>query len=667
MKRIFSFLNAMSLLAMQCTPVLAGQLFNVSSAGINADANITLCLNAKGPLSCQIYQVSGINLKISTNIPNHLYPTAGIRVNTPGFTILPSGCTPMANGFCTFRVSDTAAANLNIIGPISVDYIVVGAGTAGAVIAKQLSNDLNSSVIALHNGPNLDNNPLIRLSKYAAITVLMGLIGPPLYAISYTIAQPFADDQKLSWVYALPLGGASSVNAGAWCRGTDQVYEQWEALAGPNWSVQRILDTYIALENYHGVTPNPAARGFNGPLPIRQEAHPSQVSLVFSQAMMQATGLPNVVDYNDPDTPIGVSTRLQYTQSGVGGVIRASSGITFLNPSVMNTNGSGVNGRKLQVIFNATANDIIWQGNKAVGVRFVLDGKTYKLYASKGIIVSAGIKSSSILMRSGIGPAELLHSLKIPVVYNNPNVGQGLSDQPHIILIYTSNPHDSLAGTSNNLGKLIAAMGKHELGRKLLKKIGEDIILRNGLFAQIAWLPAPHGDPTIRALRFATINPVPGITVGLFDLVQPESRGYIAINSRDPFIEPTMNLGILSNPEDLDLYIEGFQTYIKDMNEQLALIDPEYQMIFPDPDVLNNLQELTDFIRHEVGTNMHFQSHCKMAPQNQGGVVDETGHVYGVKNLLVADDSIVPLGMDGSPMASAYLIAANVVNLLLGG
>lgn len=647
------------------TSLAAGLFFNINASGDPADVNITLCLNGKGQLGCQKYNVSALNLKLLTTTPDHTYSYAGIKINSPFYSIENPGlnCLPISNDFCLFSVSNTMPATIDIKGP---DYIVVGAGTAGAVLAKKLSDGNQTSVVALQNGPNLNQDPLIALSKNAIFTVLSGLIGPPLYAIAETIPQIFADSRILNWIYAIPLGGASSVNAGAWCRATNQVNSQWETIAGPNWSPAQIQNAYVALENYSGLTTNPAARGFNGPLPIRQEAIPTGVSNTFTQAIINATGVPFVLDYNDPNTPIGASSQVQYTQMGLNGALRASSSIVFLNNSVMNSSGIGVNGRQLHVVFNATANNVIWSGNKAIGVRYYVNGILQTVYATKGIIVSAGVKSSTFLMRSGVGPASVLQSLNIPVVYDNPNVGIGLADQPHIVLIYTSNPDDTPSSQGLKLvGKMTVALAKTNIGKALITSIGSNLNVENGLFSQIAWLPAPSGDPAIRALRFASINPVPGITAVLFDLVQPLSRGSILINSSDPFAEPIMNLGLLSNADDLTLYINGFQTYIKNINTQLQLIDTDYEMVYPNPAILDDTDLLTDFIRQGVGTNMHFQSHCRMAPLNQGGVVDSTGHVYGVEHLIVADDSIVPVGMDGSPMATAYLIAAKIADLLL--
>lgn len=546
----------------------------------------------------------------------------------------------------------------------TADYIIVGVGTAGAVLAKRLSDDKKTSVIALHSGKNFNNSFIIKYSKNTLFSVLASLIGAtppfdpamlnlppafkqqlqdllqltsttakPLYETGLTTPQPNANNRELLWVIPLPEGGATSINAGAWCRGTNQLYSQWEAIAGPEWSVDRILQTYKELEDYVGKTHNPNARGKNGPLKVLQVSPPSMLSKVFTQAVIDATGFPFVLDYNDPKTPVGVSTQLQLTRRGHKGFYRISSATAFLNHHVMKSDGRGVHGRKLRVFFNSNALKTIWEGNKAVGVEYVQEGKNKKVYAKKGVIVCGGLRSSPFLLCSGVGPAALLNSLNIPVIFDNPNVGQGLADQPHVIILFASNPKDSDTNA-------------------------------NSPFSQIAWLPAPGGDPTQRQIRIATLDVIPGLTGAFVDLCQPLSRGSVSINSANPLAPPIIDVGELSNPSDLALFVSAFQTYIKAINIELQKIDPSYRLIFPDPAILDDTALLTDFIKEQIEPNMHFQSHCRMAPLNQGGVVNSFGGVYGVQNLFVADDSIVPLCMDGSPMASAYLIAANIARLL---
>jgi len=517
------------------------------------------------------------------------------------------------------------------------DYVIVGVGTAGALMANKLSSDFQTSVIALHSGDNLTQDPLIKFSRNAAITVPAALLDTPLYNNGLTVPQTSADNRSLVWAVALPEGGASSVNAGAWSRETTYIDTQWEAIAGPNWSPAILLNLYKQLEAYNGTPPNPAARGLNGPINIIQFPIATIVSNKFTNAITVATGYSAVVDYNDPDTPIGPCTKLQYTQTGSNGALRGSSATAFLDETVMTPDGKGVNGRKLQVIFDATALRTIWSGNSAVGVEFLKNGVIQKAMAAKGVIVCAGLKSSPFLMYSGVGPTALLGSLGIPVKFDNPNVGQGLVDQPSVYLGFSSNPDDTQVPAADP----------------------------NGLFTQIAYLPDPTGDPAIRAFRLVTVNPFPGLVIGLFDLVQPKSRGSITITSADPLQPPQVDPGYLSDTDDQALFQRGLQFTIANINNALLIAYPGYALISPNPAILSDDVEVMNYIKENVNQDFHYQSHCRMAPLNQGGVVDSTGRVYGVQNLLVADDSIIPLCMDGSPMASAYLMAANVARMLM--
>lgn len=543
------------------------------------------------------------------------------------------------------------------------DYVIVGIGSAGGLLAKRLTDDKKTSVIALHSGKNFTNSFILKYAKNTAFSVLSVLLGmplpfdpsqlnlppevlaqleeffqvadegaKPLYETGVSTPQPNADDRQILWAIPLPLAGGTAVNAGAWCRGTNQLFSQWEAIAGPEWSVHKILGIYKRLEHYHGKTTNPRARGYCGPLSVRQDPV-SKLAEVFTKAAIAATGTPFVLDYNDPNTPIGVSAQFQLTRKGHNSFYRVSSATAFLNHHVMQSDGKGDDGRKLQVFFDSIGLRTIWEGNKAIGVEYMQNGVVKQAYANKGVIVCAGLRSSPFLLHSGIGPTSLLTSLGIPVIYDNPNVGQGLADQPNTVMIFSSNPDDS-----NTKG--------------------------NGVFSQISWLPAPGGDPISRQVRISTVDIIPGITASILDLCQPKSRGSVSIGSANPLDPPIVDLGVLSDPSDLALFVSAYSIYVKNINIELQKIDPLYRLIYPDPAILNDPVLLADFIRGAVGSNLHFQSHCRMAPLDQGGVVDSAGRVYGVQNLIVADNSINPQDMDGSPMATAYLVAANIARLL---
>lgn len=543
------------------------------------------------------------------------------------------------------------------------DYVVVGLGTAGGLVTGKLASGKNTSVIALHSGSNFTDSFILKYSqnlifsvgesylgippnfnpanydlppelqeKFAELVLLLGAQAAKLYETGNTTPQSNADDRVLNWVIAKPGAGASSINAGAWVRLTNEVLSEWEAIAGPEWSVTRLLKAYKDMEDYDGKTANKSSRGDHGPIHVTQDPPPSVLSKKFAEATIAATGIPFVSDYNDPLIPLSVSTQMQSAHRGHNGFFRVSSINAFLD-DLMKSNGKGKNGAQLKVNFNSTALKVIWNGNTAIGVQYLQDGQVKSAYANKAVIVCAGLRSSPFLLYSGVGPSGVLNSLGIPVVYDNPNVGQGLIDQTPVAIVYATNPKDSTAGATTP-------------------------------FAQISNLPAPTGSPNGRQIRLAVIDAFPGITGVIVDLLRPQSRGSITITSSDPLAQPLINFGLLSNSNDLDLLTSAFQTYVKNISAQLQLIDPQYQLLLPPPEILDDTALVQSYIREVAATDFHYQGHCRMAPLNQGGVVNYQGRVYGVNNLIVADNSIVPSPIDGSPMTSAYLIGWNITRLL---
>ena len=169
------------------------------------------------------------------------------------------------------------------------------------------------------------------------------------------------------------------------------------------------------------------------------------------------------------------------------------------------------------------------------------------------MIVTAGIKSSAFLMRSGVGPASLLQSLNIPVIYNNPNVGQNLKDQFRLLFIYQTNPADSPTLPLISIpSSILTALAQTTVGQQLLYYIGNYVAAQNShVFSNSMAASCWRYCFRCAFIRFAAINPIPGYAVVLFDLMQPESSGSIVINSTNPFVEPTMDMGVFTNPVDL--------------------------------------------------------------------------------------------------------------------
>lgn len=255
------------------------------------------------------------------------------------------------------------------------------------------------------------------------------------------VPQDELNNRTFRWTAGRLLGGASSVNRQLWVRPTNAVIRKWERLLGSVWSPQAVIERFKALEHYNGKTDNPEARGFNGRVDVRQvPVESTNMAKKIALAIERATGFQQILDYNNPDTPIGPYTRNQYTLDPDG--TRESSSTAFLSPDIVNGEGFGVDGRRLSVLTKATALKITFSGKRANGVRFLKDGDPQEVFARKKVIVSAGMKSPSFLMHSGIGPADELIKAGIQVVKDNPNVGQHLANHSIIAVTFSTNPND---------------------------------------------------------------------------------------------------------------------------------------------------------------------------------------------------------------------------------
>lgn len=516
---------------------------------------------------------------------------------------------------------------------LTFDYIVIGTGPAGAVIAKTLSDDKKTSVLVLEAGDNKDNDTPIRDSSFAL--ELEERFYPQYFWQGEGVTQEDLGERSFEWTTGRLLGGGSSINTEQYVRPTSDIFREWARLLGPLWSPERVKNRFKQLEKYNGLTHNPDAHGFNGRIDIRQAPiNPSVVAEKLILAIERATGFEEILDYNDPDTPLGPFTRWQLFQKPNGQ--RVSSSTAFLSADIISANGSGVNGRKLRVLFKSTALRILFSNKRASGVEFLREGKCVRANARKKVIVSAGINSAQLLMLSGIGSSSSLRAADIPVVFDNPNVGKNLHNHTLNFAVFSANP--------------------------------KDIPLRpdpNSLFTGGAFLPdpTPGADPKRRGVQLVGIMSDNSLSIAII-LLQPKSRGSINIQSNDPLQIVMADEGFLADPEDLETIKNIYKIYIKNITTQLFAVDPEYQLVSPVLDIISDDTKLEEFIKENFGHNHHQQGALRMAPLNRGGVVDRRGHVHGVKDLVVADDSIIPFTVDGNTSAPAYLIGLTIARQL---
>ncbi|KQX68097.1 GMC family oxidoreductase [Paenibacillus sp. Root444D2] len=518
---------------------------------------------------------------------------------------------------------------------LTFDYIIVGTGPAGAVIAKTLSDDKRTSVLVLEAGGNNDKDKPISDSTMAS--ELEEQFFPQYFWQGEGVPQAGLDDQTFEWTTGRLLGGGSSINGEQYVRPTGEVLKEWEKLLGPLWSPNRAVLRFKRLEKYNGKTNNASARGYRGPIDIRQApVNPTSMAKKLVTAIERATGLPEILDYNNPKTTIGPFTRWQLYQNPNGR--RESSSTAFLSSDVLTLNGRGVNGRKLRLFSDSTALRVIFNNKRACGVEFLKNGKRIIAHARKKVIIAAGINSAQLLMLSGIGSAKILKKAGIRCIFNNPNVGKSLRNHTLNFAVFQSNPSDRPLPSNDP----------------------------NALYTGGAFLPDPlEMDRKRRAVQILGIGSEGDtLTLGLIYL-RPNSRGSIRIQNKDPLKIVLADEGFLDNPNDLEAVKNIYKIYVKNIAAELMSIDPIYRLISPTAETIDNDAELEQFIKENFEHNHHQQSSLRMAPLKNGGVVDRRGNVHGVKDLIVSDASIIPFTVDGNTSAAAYLIGYTIAKQVI--
>ncbi|RLL43797.1 GMC family oxidoreductase [Oceanobacillus piezotolerans] len=515
------------------------------------------------------------------------------------------------------------------------DFIVVGTGPAGAVLAKTLTDNKKTSVLVLEAGENNDRDRPIRDSRFAL--ELEDEFFPEYFWQGEGVPQPEVNDRTFEWTTGRLSGGGSSINGEQYVRPTPAVLKEWDRLLGSMWSPEQAIRSFKQLENFHGITNSLEFHGFNGRLNIRQAPNnPPDMTKKLVLAMEQATGFNRILDYNDPRTPIGPFTRWQLFQKNNGQ--RESSSTAFLSSDIITPEGHGVNGRKLMVIYKSTALRLLFREKTAIGIEFLKEGRKVKAFARNRVIISAGINSAHLLMLSGVGPSHDLRQAGIPVVINNPNVGKYLTNHTLNTATFSVNQKD-------------------------LPQLQNDPF---SLYTGGAFLPNPFNRNNNRRRGVQLVGIV---SEGKLNIViiflQPKSRGSIKIQNNDPLKIVLADEGFLENDYDLEAIKAIYRVYIKGIAEQLSKIDKNYQLVNPTFETIENDEELENFIKENFDHNHHQQSSLRMAPIHHGGVVDRYGNVHGVHHLMVADAQIIPFTVDGNTSATAFLIGHIIARHLI--
>lgn len=523
------------------------------------------------------------------------------------------------------------------------DYIVVGAGSAGCVLANRLSASGKHSVLLLEAGPK-DNNIWIHIPIGYGKTMW-----DPVYNWKFeTEPDPGMNNRKVYWPRGRGLGGSSSINGLIYVRGQHEDYDRWAALGNKGWGWKDVLPWFIKCE--HNTRGASEYHGADGPLWCSdiEEKHELMEAIIRGS---NEIGIPRNDDFNGAKQE-GVGYYQLFTRKGW----RCSTAAAYLKPAKGRSN--------LRVETDAHATGIVFEGSRAAGIRYEQHGTTHEARAAKEVILAAGaLQSPQLLQLSGVGPAALLKEHGIPVVKDLPGVGANLQDHLQVRLIYKC----TKPITTND--QLASWPGQIKMGLQwLLFKRGPLAIGINqgGLFTRA--LPESK-TPDIQ-FHFATLSaemagakphPFSGFTMSVCQL-QPESRGTVTLKSRDAKQPPAMQPNYLSAEIDRRTTVAGMKVAraIAAAPSMRNYVKEEYK---PGPAATSDA-DLLEFARNNGATIFHPSGTCKMGADAMA-VVDERLRVHGVAGLRVVDCSIMPTLVSGNTNAPAVMIAEKAADMIL--
>ena len=522
------------------------------------------------------------------------------------------------------------------------DYIVVGGGSAGCVLAARLSEEPRNRVLLIESGRN-DDNPWIHIPA-TFFKVLEGQRDVTFYAGE---PDPGMGGRPTIVPQGHVIGGGSSVNAMIYIRGHADDYNTWAQMGCRNWSYDRVLPAFKAVEGNQSI--DNAYHGTNGPLKVSERSFKHPLSEAFVAAAEQV-GLPRSNDFNGAEQE-GVGFYQSTTYNGR----RWSSAQAFLREAR--------NRQNLVIITQARVAKVLFTGRRASGV-LLEDGRRFE--SAKEIILTAGaLATPKLLQLSGIGNGEQLRSLGIDVVSDVPGVGENYQD--HIEATVQGESHDPISLLGQDKG--LAAVG-HML-RYLTTRGGllSSNVVECGGFADTAKTGQPDIQFHVLPMLVGFVDRAPvsghGISIGPCFL-RPQSRGTVKLrsaNAKDPIL---FNANALGDPADLETLVRGVKLAIKIL-EAPALAKLIKRRVLPEPGIENNPEELRDYIRKVSKTVFHPSGTCKMGPESdQMAVVGEDLKVRGVEGLRVSDASVMPTLVSGNTNAPTIMIAERASRFILG-
>ena len=531
----------------------------------------------------------------------------------------------------------------------SFDYVIVGAGSAGSVLANRLSADGKYTVCVLEAGPP-DWNPFIHIPAGFIKTISDGSINW-LYE---TVPTEWTNGRAIKQPRGKTLGGSSSINGHIYTRGNRLDYDNWAQRGNRGWGYADILPYFKRSEDRVG-TGEDLFRGRGGPLKVTDIDWSHTLTEAFIEGC-QTVGIPKTDDYNGKSQE-GVS----YSQRTIMGGRRMSVARAFLRPAMANDN--------LTVITRAHATGIVFDGKLAVGVSYKrggANGKSQEVRARREVILSGGaFNSPQLLQLSGIGEPEFLKSLGINVRVALKGVGENLRD--HYAPRFTARVKNSDSINERTKGlRLVQEIIKWGIGRKGVLSLSPTLVYcfwrSNPDIAtsdlQMTFTPASYKEGVQSEL-----DDFPGMTIASWQQ-RPESSGYVRAASVDPFDMPLINPKYLENPMDQEVLLAGMKLARRLL--QTEPLQPYFDFeVYPGADVQSD-DDLIQVAKERGTTTFHPCGSCRMGPDTDPtAVVDDQLRVRGVEGLRVVDASVMPMIPSANLNAPTIMIAEKASDMIL--